>query len=87
MSRVRGPRNETSGTPTVMHAAQLHGQRVVCSCGDFNCASLDYTACSFALGRGDYCKGDVRFPATHATLCPHFRSTPIPPVMGTEGDQ
>lgn len=46
--------------------------RVVCSCGDFNCASLSYTACSFALGRGRYCKGDARWPETHSTLCPGY---------------
>ena len=60
------------------HRPTLFGARVVCSCGDFNCASLDYTACSFALGRGDYCRGDVRFPATHSTLCPGFRPTGTP---------
>ena len=56
------------------HAPELRGDRVVCTCGDLNCASLDYTACSFAIHKGgiDYCKGDIRFPATHATLCPSF---------------
>lgn len=32
-----------------------------------------YIACSFALGRGQYCKGDVRWPHTHSTLCPNFK--------------
>lgn len=31
-----------------------------------------YDACSFALGRGEYCKGDRRFPETHAGRCPHY---------------
>ena len=56
------------------HRAQNFGSRVVCSCGDFNCASLDYTACGFALGRGVYCPGDDRFPETHYTLCPKYVS-------------
>lgn len=60
------------------HSATLHEARVVCTCGDFNCASLDYTACSFALHREgeDYCRGDVRFPATHSTLCPGYSADP-----------
>lgn len=28
--------------------------------------------CSLALGRGLYCKGDARFPETHATRCPRY---------------
>lgn len=38
---------------------------------------LQYTACAFALGRGEYCKGDVRFPATHSTKCPHYSATDL----------
>lgn len=38
---------------------------------------LLYTVCAFALGRGEYCKGDVRFPATHSTKCPHYSATDL----------
>jgi hypothetical protein len=33
----------------------------------------DREVCSFALGRGKYCSGNPRFPATHAVECPNHR--------------
>lgn len=50
------------------------------------CCATDprYTACSFALGRGDYCEGDVRFPHTHDARCPGFARV-IPPAKGNPG--
>jgi hypothetical protein len=31
-------------------------------------------ACSFALGRGRYCHGDVHQPSSHDVRCPGYRS-------------
>jgi hypothetical protein len=40
-----------------------------------------YTACAFALGRGEYCTGDVRFPETHSTRCPYYTNTKIKEIV------
>lgn len=54
---------------TVMHERVQHGERTICSCGDFNCASLDVpTVCSFSLGARGYCMGSKSEP--HDSQCP-----------------
>lgn len=40
-------------------------------------ADAQYTACAFALGRSQFCSGDVRFPATHSSDCPHYSATDL----------
>ncbi len=79
----RNEQNETALRTEQAHGVTLYDSRVVCTCGDFDCASLNYMACAFALGRGLHCKGDVRFPSTHSTICPRYAEPPTLPDSPT----